>query len=114
MILFIFRVPNPDTVLVIQSPLGVFSTKSMLQEKGKKYAHRRSILLPAHPSPEASPPSLSSSSTLASCARCREYGKINAKVNVSARCFVCIVTVIVMLFLAFNYYKFRRQARQKK
>ncbi|KAK9114331.1 hypothetical protein Syun_021128 [Stephania yunnanensis] len=27
------RVPDPDTVLVIQSPLGVFSTKSMLRSK---------------------------------------------------------------------------------
>ncbi|XP_059629056.1 histone-lysine N-methyltransferase ATX4-like [Cornus florida] len=27
------RAPNPDTVLIIQSPLGVFSTKSLLQNK---------------------------------------------------------------------------------
>lgn len=29
--MFFGRAPNPDTVLIIQSPLGVFSTKSLLQ-----------------------------------------------------------------------------------
>ncbi|KAM1613655.1 hypothetical protein PS2_002126 [Malus domestica] len=29
------RAPNPDTVLIIQTPLGVFSTKSLLQNKKK-------------------------------------------------------------------------------
>uniref|UniRef100_A0A7N0U356 Uncharacterized protein n=1 Tax=Kalanchoe fedtschenkoi TaxID=63787 RepID=A0A7N0U356_KALFE len=29
------RTPNPDTVLIVQSPLGVFSTKSLLQNKKK-------------------------------------------------------------------------------
>ncbi|WKA07632.1 hypothetical protein VitviT2T_025430 [Vitis vinifera] len=29
------RAPNPDTVLIIQTPLGVFSTKSLIQNKKK-------------------------------------------------------------------------------
>lgn len=27
------RAPNPDTVLIIQTPLGVFSAKSLIQNK---------------------------------------------------------------------------------
>lgn len=29
------RAPNPDTVLIIQTPLGVFSAKSLIQNKKK-------------------------------------------------------------------------------
>lgn len=29
------RAPNPDTVLIVQTPLGVFSAKSLLQNKKK-------------------------------------------------------------------------------
>lgn len=35
LICFSFRAPNPDTVLVMQTPLGVISTKCLLQNKKK-------------------------------------------------------------------------------
>ncbi|CAA6661056.1 unnamed protein product [Spirodela intermedia] len=70
------RAPNPDTVLVIQSPLGVFSTKSMLQNKEKRTCSRsirkdteHQLAVPAHNSDASS-----------SSARCRVYGKMDIKV----------------------------------
>ncbi|XP_078439038.1 histone-lysine N-methyltransferase ATX4-like [Wolffia australiana] len=74
------RAPNPDNVLVIQSPLGVFSAKNTLQEKGKRICSRPALkdamhqLAPALAEPSS--PSLSSS-----CARCREYEKTNTKMS---------------------------------
>ncbi|CAA7397417.1 unnamed protein product [Spirodela intermedia] len=69
------RAPNPDTVLVIQSPLGVFSTKSMLQNKEKRTCSRsirkdteHQLAVPAHNSDASS-----------SSARCRVYGKMDIK-----------------------------------
>ncbi|CAM8944836.1 unnamed protein product [Rhodiola kirilowii] len=42
------RTPNPDTVLIVQSPLGVFSTKSLLQNKKKGGSRLISTNRPEH------------------------------------------------------------------
>lgn len=83
--LFLFRAPNPDTVLVIQTPLGVFSTKSMLQNKEKRACSRsirkdteRQLVLPA----------LNSAASCSSSARCRVYAKMEIKVRCAGSLFL--------------------------
>ncbi|KAG6715303.1 histone-lysine N-methyltransferase ATX4-like isoform X2 [Carya illinoinensis] len=68
------RAPNPDTVLIIQSPLGVFSAKSLLQNKKKAgsrliSSNRKKIKeIPREESTELEP---------FSAARCRIFKRLN-------------------------------------
>ncbi|MQL74881.1 hypothetical protein Taro_007253 [Colocasia esculenta] len=64
------RAPNPDTVLIIQTPQGVFSTKSLLQNKEKRTGSRsiRKDITLELTLPSDEPVSSSS-------ARCRVYQK---------------------------------------
>uniref|UniRef100_A0A1D1ZA96 Histone-lysine N-methyltransferase ATX4 n=1 Tax=Anthurium amnicola TaxID=1678845 RepID=A0A1D1ZA96_9ARAE len=70
------RAPNPDTVLIIQTPLGVFSTKSLLQNKERRTGSRsirkdnaEELALPTH------------DSVSSSAARCRLYKKMGNKIR---------------------------------
>ncbi|KAM1407497.1 hypothetical protein ACFX2F_002073 [Malus domestica] len=71
------RAPNPDTVLIIQTPLGVFSAKSLLQNKKKPGSRLISsnrtkleeVLTVEMTEPESEPEPLSA-------ARCRVYNRL--------------------------------------
>ncbi|XP_057951607.1 histone-lysine N-methyltransferase ATX4 isoform X1 [Malania oleifera] len=70
------RAPNPDTVLIIQSPLGVFSTKSLLQNKkraGSRLISSNRTKLQEAPSIEVN------EFDPFSAARCRVYKRPNNK-----------------------------------
>ncbi|KAK9131675.1 hypothetical protein Scep_011203 [Stephania cephalantha] len=72
------RVPDPDTVLVIQSPLGVFSTKSMLRSKtntGSRLISSRITEVPQDLDFE------SEQFEPFSAARCRTFKRSKAKVT---------------------------------
>ncbi|KAF8412117.1 hypothetical protein HHK36_000073 [Tetracentron sinense] len=72
----IHKAPNPDTVLVIQSPLGVFSTKNLLQNK--KRTCSRLISSNRTELPEATILETNDIEPL-SAARCRAYKRLNNK-----------------------------------
>lgn len=73
------RAPNPDTVLVIQTPTGVFSTKSLLQSQVKQTGSRRISMtrteVPRDPTLETH------QFESLSAARCRTYRKMANKVK---------------------------------
>ena len=77
MIFFGCRAPNPDNVLIIQTPLGVFSTKSLLQNKkrtGSRLISSNRLKLEDSPTiniDEVEP---------LSAARCRVYKRLDNKV----------------------------------
>ncbi|KAF6173047.1 hypothetical protein GIB67_006423 [Kingdonia uniflora] len=71
------RAPNPDTVLIIQSPLGVFSTKSLLQKKNG--AGSRLISSKAVQLPDDSPLEEVDNFDPLSSARCRVRGRSRNK-----------------------------------
>ncbi|PRQ60412.1 putative histone-lysine N-methyltransferase transcription regulator PHD family [Rosa chinensis] len=67
------RAPNPDTVLIIQTPLGVFSAKSLLQSKkrpGSRLISSNRIKLEEVPTVETTEPEPLSS------ARCRIFKRL--------------------------------------
>lgn len=71
------RAPNPDTVLVIQTPSGVFSTKSLIQNK-KKGGSR--LISSTRIKLDEEPIAQSSEIDSFSAARCRVYKRsINYK-----------------------------------
>ncbi|KAF8379697.1 hypothetical protein HHK36_029141 [Tetracentron sinense] len=70
------KAPNPDNVLVIQTPLGVFSTKSLLQNK--KQAGSRLISSKRAELPVASTSDTNEVEPL-SAARCRLFKRLNNK-----------------------------------
>lgn len=75
------RAPNPDTVLIIQTPLGVISAKSLIQNK--KRAGTRLIS-----SNRAKLEELSTEETVEveahSAARCRVFKRVNNNKKVPA------------------------------
>ncbi|XP_057480013.1 histone-lysine N-methyltransferase ATX4-like [Actinidia eriantha] len=70
------RAPNPDTVLIIQTPLGVFSTKNLLQDK--KHTGSRLISSNRVKLQEASTME-TNEVELFSAARCRIFKRSNTK-----------------------------------
>ncbi|KAB5531632.1 hypothetical protein DKX38_018302 [Salix brachista] len=68
------RAPNPDTVLIIQSPLGVFSAKNLVQNK--KRAGTRLISSNRAKLEEVSNEEATESESL-SAARCRIFKRVN-------------------------------------
>lgn len=83
-IVFIFRAPSTDSVLVIQTPLGTFATKSMLKKKEKRPGSRlisskRPVVDSSLQTDEAElEPEHAESS---GAARCRTYKKVGNKVE---------------------------------
>lgn len=74
MISFGCRAPNPDTVLIIQTPLGVFSAKNLIQNKkktGSRLISSNRVKLK-----EASPGESSEIEPF-SAARCRVFKRLN-------------------------------------
>ncbi|XP_028112646.1 histone-lysine N-methyltransferase ATX4-like isoform X6 [Camellia sinensis] len=70
------RVPNPDTVLIIQTPLGVFSTKNLLQDKkgsGSRLISSNRLKLKEAPTIEIN------EIEPFSAARCRTFKRLNSK-----------------------------------
>ncbi|KAL7229990.1 hypothetical protein ACSBR2_008521 [Camellia fascicularis] len=70
------RVPNPDTVLIIQTPLGVFSTKNLLQDKkgsGSRLISSNRLKLKEAPTIEIN------EIEPFSAARCRTFIRLNSK-----------------------------------
>ncbi|KAL7002378.1 RING-type E3 ubiquitin transferase [Sarracenia purpurea var. burkii] len=80
----VHRAPNPDNVLIIQTPLGVFSTRSLLQSQKQEHCFRGSRLVS---SKQAELPDLLSGETTGetndveplSAARCRVFRRSNNK-----------------------------------
>ncbi|KAI4337961.1 hypothetical protein L6164_016322 [Bauhinia variegata] len=68
------RAPNPDTVLIIQTPLGVISAKSLLQNK-KKSGSR--LISSNRIKPEDTPPVGDTGEEPFSAARCRIFQRTN-------------------------------------
>ncbi|KAK7851434.1 histone-lysine n-methyltransferase atx3 [Quercus suber] len=68
------RAPNPDTVLIIQTPLGVFSAKSLLQNK-KKAGSR--LISSKRAKLEEIPPEETTELEPFSAARCRIFKRLN-------------------------------------
>ncbi|KAM3729794.1 hypothetical protein ACB098_12G037400 [Castanea mollissima] len=68
------RAPNPDTVLIIQTPLGVFSAKSLLQNK-KKAGSR--LISSKRAKLEEMPPEETTEFEPFSAARCRIFKRLN-------------------------------------
>ncbi|XP_010915647.1 histone-lysine N-methyltransferase ATX4 [Elaeis guineensis] len=68
------RAPNPDTVLVVQTPAGVFSTKNLLQNSEKQTGSR---LIRKDITLDAAPPTSPSESS--SAARCQIYKRTETK-----------------------------------
>lgn len=71
---FQHRTPNPNNVLIIQTPLGVFSARGLLQKKEKKNGSR---LIRKESNEDETLPSTLISET--SAARCRIYKKMDSK-----------------------------------
>ncbi|XP_063947886.1 histone-lysine N-methyltransferase ATX4 isoform X1 [Daucus carota subsp. sativus] len=69
------RAPDPDTVLIIQTPSGVFSTKSLLQNKKKNGSRLISNRLKLQESPSVEPIDVEPFSA----ARCRVFTRLNNK-----------------------------------
>ncbi|KAA8533607.1 hypothetical protein F0562_030959 [Nyssa sinensis] len=72
------RAPNPDTVLIIQTPLGVFSTKSLLQTKkriGSRLISSNRLKLPEAPTVEIN------EVEPFSAARCQLFKRLNNKMT---------------------------------
>ncbi|CAH2050544.1 unnamed protein product [Thlaspi arvense] len=68
------RVPNPDTVLVMQTPVGVFSTKNLVQDK----KHPGSRLISSHRlNIQEAPATGSNESEPFSAARCQIFERLN-------------------------------------
>uniref|UniRef100_A0A165XES6 Histone-lysine N-methyltransferase n=1 Tax=Daucus carota subsp. sativus TaxID=79200 RepID=A0A165XES6_DAUCS len=67
--------PDPDTVLIIQTPSGVFSTKSLLQNKKKNGSRLISNRLKLQESPSVEPIDVEPFSA----ARCRVFTRLNNK-----------------------------------
>ncbi|CAL5323334.1 unnamed protein product [Camellia sinensis] len=70
------RFPNPDTVLIIQTPLGVFSTKNLLQDKkgsGSRLISSNRLKLKEAPTIEIN------EIEPFSAARCRTFKRLNSK-----------------------------------
>ncbi|XAR53960.1 Histone-lysine N-methyltransferase [Bertholletia excelsa] len=84
----VHRYPNPDNVLVIQTPTGVFSagssfsTRSLLQNQKQEHCSRGSRLVSStrRELPDYSP--LAINDEPLSCARCRVFRKSNNKTGV--------------------------------
>lgn len=73
MSLALYRAPNPDTVLIMQTPLGVISTKSLLQTK-KKTGSR---LISSNRRKQDDPPVDNTEHEPFSAARCRIFQRTN-------------------------------------
>ncbi|XP_077251288.1 histone-lysine N-methyltransferase ATX4-like [Tasmannia lanceolata] len=73
------KAPNPDTVLVVQTPSGVFSTKSLLKTKEKRSGSRliSTNRLEAPPDSPLQTPQFEPESS--SAARCRIFKKFGKK-----------------------------------
>ncbi|XP_028112650.1 histone-lysine N-methyltransferase ATX4-like isoform X10 [Camellia sinensis] len=83
------RVPNPDTVLIIQTPLGVFSTKNLLQDKkgsGSRLISSNRLKLKEAPTIEIN------EIEPFSAARCRTFKRLN-KDRRTGRCSSCDETL---------------------
>ncbi|KAL5989345.1 hypothetical protein ACLOJK_010235 [Asimina triloba] len=76
--------PNPDTVLIMQTPLGVFSTKNLLQNK-KRTGSRLISTVRAEVQQDSAPEVEKSES---SAARCRTYKRVGNKRTEQKR--VCV------------------------
>lgn len=72
---FLCRVPNPDTVLVIHTPLGVFSSKRLLKNNDKKSISR--LIKKVAPLNSVLP---SNTSNPLDVARCIAYNNTQAQV----------------------------------
>lgn len=74
---FVCRAPNPDTVLIMQTPSGVFSTKSLLQNKrrnGSRLISSNRLKLQEAPTVELN------EIEPFSAARCQVFKRLNNKV----------------------------------
>lgn len=77
LLFLVCRAPNPDTVLVIQTPSGVFSAKSLVQNKKKGGSRLISLIREDN---EESPAEDTVTCDPFSAARCRPFRrKINSK-----------------------------------
>ncbi|XP_059634367.1 histone-lysine N-methyltransferase ATX4-like isoform X2 [Cornus florida] len=76
----VHRTPNPDNVLVIQTPLGVFSTRSLLQNQNQERCFRGSRLVSSKGTelPDSSTQQTDDCEPL-SAARCRIFKRSNNK-----------------------------------
>lgn len=88
------REPNPDTVLIIQSPLGIFSAKNLLQNNNE----RRGSRLIRKEIPRDSDLTTQRNSESSSAARCLVYMKKEIKVS------YMILNLVILAFLEQNNY----------
>lgn len=81
MVCFNFRAPDTDNVLVMRTPFGVFSTKSLVERQSQEHSlrGRRLISSKALEFPEASDAGTSSFEPF-SAARCRIFQRSSNKV----------------------------------
>ncbi|XAR62967.1 Histone-lysine N-methyltransferase [Bertholletia excelsa] len=76
----VHRVPNPDNVLVMQTPEGLFSTRSLLQNQKQKHFFRGSRLVSSKRTELIDSPNVdSNNSEPFSAARCRVFRRSNNK-----------------------------------
>ncbi|XAR71636.1 Histone-lysine N-methyltransferase [Bertholletia excelsa] len=69
------RAPNPDTVLIIQTPLGVFSTKNLLQDKKRTGSRLAATRLKLQEAPITEADEIEPDSA----AKCRVFKRSNIK-----------------------------------
>jgi hypothetical protein len=86
--LFLCRSPNPDNVLIIQTPAGTFSSKKLVQSNGKVAASR----LIRKDIPLDLPLEVEISENL-SAARCRIYVRKDLKVLLYYICIVMSISI---------------------
>lgn len=89
--LFLFRTPDPDTVLIIHTPQGVFTSKKLLQKNGKSNASRKI----RKDIPQDSPLPTHHFET-SSAARCLIYNKIGTK--------VCYAHTLIRIWYSLMYH----------
>lgn len=87
------RAPNPDTVLILLTPLGVISTKSLLQNKKK--AGSRLISSNNRTKVEDTPPADNTGHEPFSAARCRIFQRTNHTKKVTWRMFLFLLEMFV-------------------
>ncbi|CAL5364551.1 unnamed protein product [Camellia sinensis] len=101
------RFPNPDTVLIIQTPLGVFSTKNLLQDKkgsGSRLISSNRLKLKEAPTIEIN------EIEPFSAARCRTFKRLN-KDRRTGRCSSCDETLPSLFKCNANTEHFQNEPR---
>ena len=85
------RAPNPDTVLIMQTPLGVISTKSLLQTKKKKASR---LISSKRIKVEETPPADNTEHEPLSAAWCRIFQRTNQTKQVGWRNFLFLFGIV--------------------